>query len=94
MNEEPELIPACNDYVCRYKDVRDSYKHHVDHCIFQSTCSLKNDHMNFSINQSVLIPVCIASAFFSELDLKKNNSHLIVIKDMMAGYLVQPHSGI
>ena len=44
VNEEPVLIPACNDYVCRYKDVRDSYKHHVDHCDFQSTCSLKNDH--------------------------------------------------
>ena len=44
VNEEPVLIPACNDYVCRYKDVRDGYKHHVDHCNFQSTCSWKTDH--------------------------------------------------
>ena len=40
VNEEPVLIPPCNDYV----DVRDSYKHHMDRFNFQSICSLKNDH--------------------------------------------------
>ena len=44
VNEQDVIIPACNDYVCRYQDVRDSYKHHVDHCNFESSCSLKNKH--------------------------------------------------
>ena len=46
VNEQPQMIPACGDYVCRYIDVRDSYEHHVDHCDFQSSCSLtKHDEL-------------------------------------------------
>ena len=46
VNEQPQVIPACDDYVCRYNDVRDSYKHHVDHCDFHSSCKLtKHDEL-------------------------------------------------
>lgn len=40
VNEQPVKIPACDDYVCGYKDVKESYYQHTDGCDVVKVCSL------------------------------------------------------
>ena len=41
VNEQPVKIPACNDYVCRYNDVKESYYQHTEECDFKKVCSIQ-----------------------------------------------------
>ncbi|KAL4239512.1 hypothetical protein ACF0H5_000326 [Mactra antiquata] len=44
VNEQSIKIPVCDDYLCSYKMVRDTYAKHIDQCNFEETCGIKKKH--------------------------------------------------
>ena len=41
VNEQAVTVPACGDYVCSYKQVREMYTRLVDQCDFDQFCRNK-----------------------------------------------------
>lgn len=37
VNEQPQKIPVCDNYVCKFNQVKEAYKHHID-CDFNEVC--------------------------------------------------------
>lgn len=44
VNEQAVKIPACDDYICPYKKVREAYAKDIDNCNFEQRCESKIAH--------------------------------------------------
>ena len=41
VNEKPVVIPACDEYVCRFDDVWNFYLNHIESCNIEKVCGAK-----------------------------------------------------